>query len=146
MGLVDEKQRGLLLGGDVAEGVTDDGQESGDGVRHGGSAQTETDLAQQLQEASRGGDHGQQAELGRVGLGSGSPEAGALARADLAGDQRDEAVGDRVGEPFEERLQSRQREQLRHRDVGGEGLAGKSVGVREGDHEDSPDSKRLPPW
>ena len=48
-----------------------------------------------------------------MSLGSGSPEAGALARADLAGDQRDEAVRDRVGEPPEERLQSQQREQLR---------------------------------
>jgi len=41
MGLIDEKQGDLLLGGDVAEGVANDGQETGDGVGHGGSAETE---------------------------------------------------------------------------------------------------------
>ena len=73
----------------------------------------------------------------------GGPERGALARANLAGDHGDEALGDRILETLEEALEARQGIQVLDRNVLGEGLSGQAIGIGEGDHCDPPE-KSVP--
>ena len=66
MCLIDDQERDLFPAGDLGEESTDKGQHLGSGVGGRRISKEKTDLAQQLQEAARGGDQRQQAKLGGV--------------------------------------------------------------------------------
>ena len=107
-------------------------------------AEGDADLPEELHEGARGGDEGDDAVLGRVEACGGGAEGGALARADIAGDDGGQAVGDGVVEAVDEGRETGQGVEILDGDVLVEGLAGKAPGVGEGDHDEAPEPKSEP--
>lgn len=98
MGFVDEEDGSLLLARDVHEEGSDEGDHLGDGVGGRRIPEGYADLPEKLHEGARSGDEGDDAILGRVKLVCGGAERGALAGADLAGDDGGKAVLDGIVE------------------------------------------------
>ena len=126
VGLVDEQDGDLFLGGDVCEKSANDGKYLGHGVGGRSIAEGKANLTQQLQEASGGSHQRDQTILRGMKRGGSGAQGGALARADLAGDDGGQAVSHRVVETLAEGIQAGQGVEMLQRDVLREGLTGEA--------------------